>query len=171
VPKIVNGEPVVGLADTFWNAPETTIAGLIGIEVAAAATSAVTTNCASVPVEVRDCGLTANTPGQRDLGALGDRAAQANHGDGRARLARAVDVGASHDLGAVRVGVHVLVHREVQAQRVDHHAVAVLLVQLALRVEQASEALHQRSVQRGFITNARRLSRGAPISSSRWFTP
>ena len=63
-PRIRNGLPVVGAALTFWKAPVRTMAGLIGIEVAPAARSEVTTNCARLPVVLRVCGLTAKQPGK-----------------------------------------------------------------------------------------------------------
>ena len=61
---MVKAAPLVGEAVTFWNAPEVTIAGEIGSDVAPAARSAVITNCARTPVDWRDCGFTAYTPGR-----------------------------------------------------------------------------------------------------------
>src|SRR5690348_8070611 len=64
-PSTVIAALSAGAALTFWYAPEVTIAGLIGrvaLPAPSEDVSAVTTNCASEPVEASVNGFTANTP-------------------------------------------------------------------------------------------------------------
>jgi hypothetical protein len=63
---VVNAEAALlpGEADTFWNAPDSTIDGEIGMVMLpdpSDAVSAVTTKFARFPVDSRDCGFTAYT--------------------------------------------------------------------------------------------------------------